>query len=127
MFRSGQHFVQIPGPTNIPERVLRAMDRQIVDHRGPDFAECTLEILPAMQKLVIPKTRTSCSILRPERARGKPPLLTYFRPVIACSSPRPDSSRICGPISTRRLGLDVELIPGDWRHGADPDEIGAPP
>ena len=43
-FRSGVHFLQIPGPTNVPERVLRAIDRATIDHRGPDFAALTLEI-----------------------------------------------------------------------------------
>ena len=37
-FKAGRHFLQIPGPTNLPERVLRAMDRAIIDHRGPEFA-----------------------------------------------------------------------------------------
>ena len=38
-FRPGKHFLQIPGPTNVPDRVLRAMDYPTIDHRGPDFAE----------------------------------------------------------------------------------------
>jgi alanine-glyoxylate transaminase / serine-glyoxylate transaminase / serine-pyruvate transaminase len=124
MFRSGQHFVQIPGPTNIPERVLRAMDRQIVDHRGPDFAECTLEILPAMQKLV--KTKDAHVVLYPSSGTG-----AWEAAVANVLSP---GDRVLvaetGQFSnlwadlTRRLGIDVELVPGDWRHGADPDEIG---
>ena len=40
--RSGRHFLQIPGPTNVPDRVLRAMDYPTMDHRGPDFAELGL-------------------------------------------------------------------------------------
>jgi alanine-glyoxylate transaminase/serine-glyoxylate transaminase/serine-pyruvate transaminase len=123
MFRSGQHFVQIPGPTNIPERVLRSMDRQIVDHRGPDFAQCTLEILPAMQKLV--KTKDAHVVLYPSSGTGA------WEAAVANALSPGDRVLVAetGQFSnlwadlTRRLGLDVELIPGDWRHGADPDEI----
>jgi alanine-glyoxylate transaminase/serine-glyoxylate transaminase/serine-pyruvate transaminase len=42
---SGRHFLQIPGPTNVPDRVLRAMDNPTIDHRGPEFSRLTLEIL----------------------------------------------------------------------------------
>ena len=123
MFRSGQHFVQIPGPTNVPERVLRAMDRQIVDHRGPDFAEVTFEILPAMQKLV--KTKDAHVVLYPSSGTG-----AWEAAVTNALSP---GDRVLvaetGQFSNlwadlaRRLGIEVELIAGDWRHGADPDEI----
>jgi alanine-glyoxylate transaminase/serine-glyoxylate transaminase/serine-pyruvate transaminase len=122
-FRSGQHFVQIPGPTNIPERVLRAMDRQIIDHRGPEFAQCVLEILPAMRELV--KTKDAHVILYPSSGTG-----AWEAAVSNVLSP---GDRVLvaetGAFSnqwaelTRRLGIDAELIPGDWRHGADPDEI----
>ena len=43
--RPGRHFLQIPGPTNVPDRVLRAMDYPTIDHRGPDFAELGLRVL----------------------------------------------------------------------------------
>ena len=122
-FHSGQHFVQIPGPTNIPERVLRAMDRQIVDHRGPEFAECTLEILPAMRALV--KSKDAHVVLYPSSGTG-----AWEAAVSNVLSP---GDRVIvaetGQFSnqwaelTQRLGIEVDLIPGDWRHGADPDEI----
>ena len=44
-FKAGRHFLQIPGPTNLPDRVLRAMDRAIIDHRGPEFAEIAKRVL----------------------------------------------------------------------------------
>ncbi len=43
-YLAGKHFVHIPGPTNIPDRVLRAMDKQIIDHRGPEFSEMAVRI-----------------------------------------------------------------------------------
>ena len=48
-FRSGRHFLQIPGPTNGPDRVLRAIDRPTIDHRGPDFAQLGLEVLAGLR------------------------------------------------------------------------------
>jgi alanine-glyoxylate transaminase/serine-glyoxylate transaminase/serine-pyruvate transaminase len=122
-FRSGQHFVQIPGPTNIPERVLRAMDRQIVDHRGPDFARLTLEILPALRDVV--KTKEAHVVLYPSSGTG-----AWEACIVNVLSP---GDRVLlaetGQFSTlwaeltKKLGIDVELIPGDWRTGADPEEI----
>ena len=48
---SGRHFLQIPGPTNVPDRVLRAMDRPVIDHRGPEFAALTGEVFEGMQSI----------------------------------------------------------------------------
>jgi len=122
-FRSGRHLVQIPGPTNIPERVLRAMDRQIIDHRGPEFARLTLEILPALRDIV--KTKSSQVVLYPSSGTG-----AWEACVVNVLSP---GDRVLlaetGQFAslwaelTKKLGIDVELIPGDWRNGADPDEI----
>ncbi|MBI1986207.1 MAG: serine--glyoxylate aminotransferase, partial [Rhodospirillales bacterium] len=50
-FRSGRHFLQIPGPTNVPDRVLRAIDRATMDHRGPDFGRFTLGVLERLKKV----------------------------------------------------------------------------
>src|SRR5437899_3177778 len=44
MVRTGRHFLQIPGPTNVPDRVLRAMDRPVIDHRGPEFTKLGAEV-----------------------------------------------------------------------------------
>src|SRR5918999_1427429 len=46
---SGRPFLQIPGPTNVPDRILRAMDRPVIDHRGPEFAALTKQILPLLR------------------------------------------------------------------------------
>ena len=48
---AGRHFLQVPGPTNVPDRIIRAMARPTIDHRGPEFAELTLEILPRLQRV----------------------------------------------------------------------------
>ena len=48
---SGRHFLQIPGPTNVPDRILRALDQPTIDHRGPEFARMTLSILDGLKKV----------------------------------------------------------------------------
>ena len=50
-FKAGRHFLQIPGPTNLPDRVLRAMDRAIIDHRGPEFAEIAKRVLDKVKQV----------------------------------------------------------------------------
>ncbi|HEY1242032.1 MAG TPA: hypothetical protein VGF16_15825, partial [Bryobacteraceae bacterium] len=54
-YPSGRHFLQIPGPTNVPERVLRAMGRPTIDHRGPEFGRLGLELLEGIKEIF--KTR----------------------------------------------------------------------
>ena len=51
-FSSGRHFLQIPGPTNVPDRVLRAMAKPTIDHRGPEFAQLTLELLEGLKQIL---------------------------------------------------------------------------
>ncbi|NJO23364.1 MAG: aminotransferase class V-fold PLP-dependent enzyme, partial [Sphingomonadales bacterium] len=48
-FKSGRHFLQIPGPTNVPDRILRAMDHPTIDHRGPAFAALAAEVLAGLK------------------------------------------------------------------------------
>ena len=52
MIHTGRHFLQIPGPTNIPDRVLRAMNQPMIDHRGPEFAELAHEIFAWLRTIV---------------------------------------------------------------------------
>src|SRR6266436_52583 len=50
-YRAGRHFLQIPGPTTVPDRILRAMDRPTIDHRGPEFAKLGLSVLSGIKKV----------------------------------------------------------------------------
>ena len=70
--RSGRHFLQIPGPTNTPERILRAMHRSVIDHRGPEFAELGLGLLRDL-KPVFQTGAALLSIPPLALARGRPP------------------------------------------------------
>ncbi len=123
-YRSGRHFLQIPGPTNVPERVLRAIDSATIDHRGPDFARLAIEVLDGLR--VVFRTRQPV-IVFPASGTG-----AWEAALVNCLSPG-DEVLMCetGHFATgwyklaRRIGLQPDLIPGDWRHGADPDAIAA--
>src|SRR5258708_20753403 len=65
---SGRQFLQIPGPTNIPERVLRAMDRPVVDHRSPEFAQLTEDVRRGLSRVF--GTRDGAPMLYPASGTG---------------------------------------------------------
>ncbi|WP_372518027.1 pyridoxal-phosphate-dependent aminotransferase family protein [Solirubrobacter ginsenosidimutans] len=122
VYRPGRHLLQIPGPTNVPDRVLRAIDAPTIDHRGPDFAELGLEVLEGLRTVC----RTDGQIVvYPASGTGawEAALVNTLSPgdkVIACET---------GHFATlwramaARLGLEVVWLEGDWRHGADPERI----
>jgi alanine-glyoxylate transaminase/serine-glyoxylate transaminase/serine-pyruvate transaminase len=119
---SGVHFLQIPGPTNVPERVLRAIDRATIDHRGPDFAKLTLEV----QELIRPVFGTRGPVvIYPASGTGawEAALVNTLSPgdrVLMVETGQ--FAALWSKLATR-LGLEVEIIPGDWRHGVDPDAV----
>ncbi|MDT7676265.1 MAG: alanine-glyoxylate transaminase / serine-glyoxylate transaminase / serine-pyruvate transaminase [Pseudonocardiales bacterium] len=120
----GRHFLQIPGPTNVPDRVLRAISAPTIDHRGPDFAALVSELLPALGPVF---GTAGPVVVYPSSGTGawEAALVNTLSPgdrVLACDTGQFATlwAQLAG-----RLGLTVELIPGDWRHGADPAEIGA--
>jgi len=120
--RSGRHFLQIPGPTNVPDRVLRAMDRPTIDHRGPEFGRLGREVLEAMKGIF--KTKDEVFIF-PSSGTG-----AWEAALVNVLSP---GDRVLmyetGQFATlwrelaERLMLKPEFIAGDWRHGADPARI----
>jgi len=120
--RSGRHFLQIPGPTNVPDRVLRAIDRATVDHRGPEFGPMTLEILQGLRAVFQTKQPV---IIFPASGTGawEAALVNTLSPgdrVLMCETGHFASlwQKMAG-----KLGLAVELIPTDWRRGADPAAV----
>ena len=80
MYRSGRHFLQIPGPTNVPDRVLRAIDRPTIDHRGPDFAAARPRGPRRAAARLPDRAARSSSIPPPAPARGRPRSSTRCRP-----------------------------------------------
>lgn len=121
---AGRHFLQIPGPTNVPDRVLRAMDMPTMDHRGPEFAQLTLEILPGLKRIF----KTSADVvIYPASGTG-----AWEAALVNTLSPGDKVLMFeTGQFATlwhnmaKELGLDVEFVEGDWRQGADPAAIEA--
>ncbi len=122
MVATGRHFLQIPGPTNVPDRVLRAMDLPTMDHRGPAFGELGQKVLAGMRSVF--KTEGQV-VIYPASGTG-----AWEAALVNTLSP---GDRVLmyetGHFATlwkqlaERLGLVPEFISGDWRSGADPDAI----
>ncbi len=121
---TGRHFLQIPGPTNVPDRILRAMGRPTIDHRSPEFGRLVLEILQGLKQIF--KTANPVVVF-PASGTGawEAALVNTLSPgdqVLMCETGQFATlwQRMAG-----KLGLKVDFIPGDWRHGADPDAVDA--
>ncbi len=122
--RGGRHFLQIPGPTNVPDRILRAMDRPTIDHRGPEFAALGKEVLAGLKAIF--KTRAPV-IIYPASGTGA-------WEAALCNTLSPGERLLMAETGwfaalwremAERLGIEVDFIPGDWRTGADPAGIEA--
>jgi len=123
-FKSGRHFLQIPGPTNVPDRVLRAMAGPTIDHRGPEFSRLAREVLEGLKQVF--KT-TGSVVIYPSSGTG-----AWEAALVNTLSP---GDRVLmfetGYFATlwrdlaARLGLEVDFVPGDWRHGVDPAVVEA--
>jgi alanine-glyoxylate transaminase / serine-glyoxylate transaminase / serine-pyruvate transaminase len=120
--RSGRHFLQIPGPTNVPDRVLRAIDFPTMDHRGPEFAVLGKEVLEGMREVF--KTRGDV-VIYPASGTGawEAALVNTLSPGDRVLMAETGQFAALWQKLAARLGLAVEFIPGDWRHGADPGLI----
>ena len=123
-FRSGRHFLQIPGPTNVPDRVLRAIDAPTIDHRGPDFARLGTEVLEGLG--VIFRTRGPV-VVYPASGTGawEAALVNTLSPGDRVLAFETGHFATLWRAMAERLGLEVEWVPGDWRHGADPERAEA--
>jgi len=122
--RSGRHFLQIPGPTNVPERVLRAMAAPTIDHRGPEFQALTREVLKGMEWVV--RTRQPV-VLFPASGTGAweaalVNTLSVGDRVLMVETGH--FATLWKDIAAKH-GLAPEFIAGDWRHGVDATQIEA--
>jgi alanine-glyoxylate transaminase/serine-glyoxylate transaminase/serine-pyruvate transaminase len=125
MSSTGRHFLQIPGPTNVPDRVLRAMDRPVIDHRGPEFAELGLDVLGGLQAVF---QTSSPVVIYPASGSGaaEAALVNTLSPgdrVVICETGW--FSHAPWRQVAERLGLVVDYLPGDWHHGASPEAVSA--
>ena len=122
--RSGRHFLQIPGPTNVPDRVLRAIDAPTIDHRGPDFAALGLEVLDGLRHVF----RTSGPVVvYPSSGTGawEAALVNTLSPGDRVLAFETGHFATLWRTMAERLGLSVKWVEGDWRHGVDPDRVAA--
>src|SRR3954464_2629992 len=120
---TGRHFLQIPGPTNVPDRVLHAIAFPTIDHRGPEFAELGQEVVADMKRVF---QTAGTVVIYPSSGTG-----AWEAALVNTLSP---GDRVLmfetGHFATLwrqmagRLGLEVELVPGDWRRGVDPAQLG---
>jgi alanine-glyoxylate transaminase/serine-glyoxylate transaminase/serine-pyruvate transaminase len=122
--RAGRHFLQIPGPTNVPDRVLRAIDRATIDHRSAEFAALGREVLAGMQRII----RTSGPVvIYPASGTGawEAALVNTLSPGDRVLSFETGQFAMLWQHMAGKLGIEVETVPGDWRHGIDPAEAEA--
>jgi len=121
---SGRHFLQIPGPTNVPDRVLRAIDAPTIDHRGPEFAALGKGVIAGMKKVF--KTDAAV-VIYPASGTGawEAALVNTLSPGDRVLMAETGHFAALWKKLAERLGLIVEFLPGDWRHGAEPDAIEA--
>ncbi len=120
---TGRHFLQIPGPTNVPERVLHRIALATIDHRGPEFSELGKAIVAGMKRVF---QTEGTVVLYPSSGTG-----AWEAALVNTLSP---GDRVLmfetGHFATlwrqmaSRLGLDIDFVPGDWRHGVDPGQVG---
>ena len=118
--RSGRHFLQIPGPTNVPDRVLRAIDAPTIDHRGPEFARLGLEVLEGLRGVF--KT-SGPVVVYPASGTGawEAALVNTLSPGDRVLAFETGHFATLWRAMAERLGLEVQWVEGDWRHGADPE------
>src|ERR1700724_2445713 len=122
-YKPGRHFLQIPGPTNVPDRVLRAIDRPTIDHRGPAFAKLTREVLAGLQRVF--RTRQPVVVFSASGTGAwEAALANTLSPGDRVLMFETGHFATLWQEMAERLGLSVELVPGDWRRGVDPGARG---
>src|SRR5262249_4719052 len=122
--RAGRHFLQIPGPTPVPDRILRAMDMPVIDHRGPEFKKLGLKVLAGIRTIF--KT-TSPVVIYPSSGTGawEAALLNTLSPGDKVLMYETGHFATLWKAIAVKLGLQPEFIASDWRSGADAAAIEA--
>ncbi|RLK31043.1 pyridoxal-phosphate-dependent aminotransferase family protein [Cupriavidus plantarum] len=121
---SGRHFLQIPGPTNVPDRVLRAMDYPTIDHRGPEFQQLGKKVLADIRKVF--QTQQPV-VIYPASGTGawEAALVNTLSPGDHVLMFETGHFASLWKRMADKLGLVSEFLGGDWRHGVDAAAIGA--
>ena len=120
--RPGRHFLNIPGPTNVPDRILRAIDQAVIDHRGAEFGQLALRVLGETKKVF--KTKGPVVIF-PSAGTGawEAAMVNTLSPGDTVLMYEVGQFALLWVDMAQRLGLKVELIAGDWRTGVNADKV----
>ena len=123
-YRTGRHFLQIPGPTAVPERILRAIDRQVIDHRGPEFQALGKEVLAGIKDVFQTKHPV---VIYASSGTGawEAALVNALSPGDRVLMVETGHFAFLWHKMATKLGLKPEMIATDWRHGVDPATIEA--
>lgn len=115
----GRHFLQIPGPTNVPNRILQAISRPTIDHRGPEFKQISKEVLIGLRRIF--KTENPVLIF-PTSGTGswEAALVNTIEPGDKILMFETGHFAIMWKQMAENLGINVDFVPGDWRTGVDP-------
>jgi alanine-glyoxylate transaminase / serine-glyoxylate transaminase / serine-pyruvate transaminase len=121
---TGRHFLQIPGPTNVPDRVLRAIDMPTIDHRGPEFVELALDVLAGIKRIF--RTRQPV-IIYPSSGTGawEAAIVNALAPGDRVLMAETGHFAAMWRNLAQKFKLEIDFVPGDWRRGADVREIEA--
>jgi alanine-glyoxylate transaminase/serine-glyoxylate transaminase/serine-pyruvate transaminase len=121
-YKSGRHFLQIPGPTNVPDRILRAMDMPTMDHRSPAFAELGRTVLTGCQAVF---QTSGPVVIFPSSGSGawEAAIVNTLSPGDSVLMYETGHFAALWHAMAERLRLNVTLVPGDWRHGVNPPDV----
>jgi alanine-glyoxylate transaminase/serine-glyoxylate transaminase/serine-pyruvate transaminase len=122
MRQTGHHYLQIPGPSAVPDRILRAIDMPVIDHRGPGFADLGRRVLDGCQSIF----KTRCPVvIYPSSGTGawEAALVNTLNPSDQVLMVETGHFASMWEKLARKYGLEPILIETDWRRGADPDLI----
>ena len=121
---SGRHFLQIPGPTNTPDRIQRAMHRAVIDHRGPEFAELGRSVLRDLKAVFKTENRV---VIYPASGTGawEAALVNVLAPGDQMLMYETGQFATLWKNMATKLGFDPVFMQGDWRTGANAGAIGA--
>src|SRR5579871_6085841 len=120
----GRHFLQIPGPSPVPDRVLRAMDMPVIDHRSAEFGELGRKVLEGSQNVF---QTSGPVVIFPSSGTGawEAAIVNTLSPGDKVLLAETGQFAVLWKGIAEKFKLDLEFMPGDWRHGADPNVIEA--
>jgi len=124
MVKTGRHFLQIPGPTNVPDRILRAIDQPTIDHRGPEFAALGKSVIAGMKRIF---QTTGPVVVFPSSGTGawEAALVNTLSPGDRVLAFETGHFATLWHAMAKRLSLEVEFVAMDWRHPVDAGEVEA--